>query len=197
MILDLGTGDGRAVVAVASAHPDALVIGLDASADAMRVVSGRASRRGPANTLFVASGVEALPRSPLVAVADLVTIRFPWGSLLRGVLGLDAAALAGIAAVVAPGGCVDVLVSVIPSDGVDGMSVLTDAAAPATADAWSRAGLVLTDMVPAGPEVVAGSGSSWARRLLSGGGTGTARPVWRLSGGRLADARTRGLSDRR
>ena len=60
----------------------------------------------------------------LAGAVDLVTVTFPWGSLLRGVLGLDAAALAGVAAMVAPGGHIEVLASVVPSDGVEGIATL-------------------------------------------------------------------------
>jgi len=54
----------------------------------MAEASRRADRRGPSNALFLAAGVETLPASPLTGSADLVTVMFPWGSLLRGVLGL-------------------------------------------------------------------------------------------------------------
>lgn len=47
-----------------------------------------------------------------------MTIHFPWGSLLRGVLGHDEAALAGVAALLAPGASAHVLFSVTARDGV-------------------------------------------------------------------------------
>ena len=47
-----------------------------------------------------------------------MTINFPWGSLLRGVLGHDDAALAGVAALLAPGASAHVLFSVTARDGV-------------------------------------------------------------------------------
>ena len=114
----------------------------------------------------------------LTGAADLVTITFPWGSLLRGVLGLEPAALAGIASTVAPGGIVEVLVSVVPSDGIPGIATLGPEHAAGIRDAWAAMGLVLTAFEPADAARVAASGSSWARRLRSGR---TDRPVWRLA----------------
>ena len=185
MAVDLGTGDGRAVLTRAAADPCTLVIGVDAAAAAMAESSRRADRRRVANVLFLAEGVERLADTPLDAAADLATVIFPWGSLARGVLGLDEAALAGIAAVLGPGGRLEVLVSVIPADHVDGLPSLTEAHTPTIASAWSDAGLRLTAMTPATPADVAASGSTWARRLRSGGGA--TRPVWRLSGRRTAE----------
>jgi 16S rRNA (adenine(1408)-N(1))-methyltransferase len=141
--------------------------------------SRRADRRGPANAIFLAAGAEALGDTVLAGEADLVTVTFPWGSLLRGVLGLDEAALAGVAALVAPGGRVEVLASVIPADGVDGIAMLDASCEPKIRRAWAtEAGLELVSMRPASPADVAASGSSWARRLRS---ERNARPVWRLN----------------
>ena len=63
--IDLGTGDGRYVLAAAAAQPDRLVIGVDANAQSMATASRRASakpaRGGLPNALFVVAAVEALP----------------------------------------------------------------------------------------------------------------------------------------
>jgi 16S rRNA (adenine(1408)-N(1))-methyltransferase len=179
VIVDIGTGDGRAVLARAAAEPSALVIGVDAAAAAMAEASRRAERRGPANALFFAAGVEDLMASPLAGRAHLVTVLFPWGSLLRGALGLDGSALGGIAGVLSPVGRLEVLASVVPSDAVPGLPCLDDEAEPTIRGAWSAAGLQLTEVRVASAAEVAASGSSWARRLRAGGDV---RPVWRLEG---------------
>ena len=176
MIVDIGTGDGRAVLARAAAEPATLVIGVDAAAASMAESSRRADRRGPRNALYLAAGVEALASSRLAGTADLVTVTLPWGSLLRGVLGLDEAALGGIVATAKPGGRLEVLASVVPSDGIVGLECLDDAAASAVAEAWRAAGLRLVGMRPATRADMESAGSSWARRL------GPDRPVWRLDG---------------
>ena len=176
MIVDIGTGDGRAVLARATAEPAALVIGVDAAAASMAESSRRADRRGPRNALFFAAGDEELVTSPLPSTADLVTVTLPWGSLLRAVLGLDAAALRGVVATLKPGGFLEVLASVVASDGIDGLDCLDDAAVPAIAEAWQAAGLRRLTMRPATRADLAAAGSSWARRL------GPDRPAWRLDG---------------
>ncbi len=184
--MDIGTGDGRAVLKRAAAEPAALVIGIDAAASAMADASRRADRRGPVNALFFAAGVETLPASPLVRRADLVTVQFPWGSLLRGVVGLDVASLCGVVSLLAPGGRLEVLASVVPSDGVPGMACLDKMAESAIGQAWAAAGLRLTAFRPASATELTASGSTWARRLRGRRAGGDARPVWRLEGIRSA-----------
>ena len=183
MVVDIGTGDGRAVLLRAAAEPTALVVGVDAAASLMADASRRADRRGPTNVLFLAAGAETLAASPLAGRADLVTVRFPWGSLLRGIVGLDDAALCGVASLLAAGGRLEVLASVVPSDGVTGMPCLDAEAEPAIRPAWSAAGLRLTAMRLASAAEIEACGSTWARRLRAGRDT---RPVWRLDGTRSA-----------
>jgi 16S rRNA (adenine(1408)-N(1))-methyltransferase len=164
--LDLGTGDGRAVLASAAARPDTLVIGLDASAAAMTDSSRRAARRGALpNALFAVASAE---RPPLSGIAREITVHFPWASLLRGVLGADDAVLSGVAMLAAPGATVTALVSVVPRDGVPPLPPEDVLAA-----AYGRAGLRLLEARPATADEVAASGSSWAKRLRAG----SERPV--------------------
>jgi 16S rRNA (adenine(1408)-N(1))-methyltransferase len=176
VIVDLGTGDGRAVMARATAEPRALVIGIDANAAGMVEYSRRAARhrgdRGVDNATFLVESAEALP-GPLAGIASLVTITMPWGSLLRGVLGLDAVALRGAASIVAHGGRVEVLVSVSPADRIDGIAMLDRSAEARIADAWQSVGLELESTHPATVEDLRATRSSWARRL--------GRPVWCLA----------------
>jgi 16S rRNA (adenine(1408)-N(1))-methyltransferase len=179
VIVDAGTGDGRAVLERAAAAPTALVIGLDAAVTAMAESSRRAHRRGPRNAIFLAAGIEVVATSPLAGRADLVLVRFPWGSLLRGILGLDRAALEGLASLPNANGGIEVLASVVPSDRVEGIDCLDASTEPAIRRAWRGVGLDLATMRPATTDEIAGSASTWARRL------GRDRPVWRLEGRRL------------
>lgn len=95
-------------------------------------------------------------------------MNFPWGSLLRGVLGRDDAVLAGLGSLLAPGAGASVLVSVTPRDGVPPVPEPDRLAV-----AYGRHGLSLVDLRPATAAEVATSGSSWAKRLRAG----DARPV--------------------
>jgi 16S rRNA (adenine(1408)-N(1))-methyltransferase len=104
----------------------------------------------------------------LDGVAGPLTVNFPWGSLLRGVLGHDHAVLAGLARLLAPGAQATVLASVVPRDGVPALPPVAE-----LAGAYARHGLELAEARPATAEEVAASGSSWAKRLRAG----EARPV--------------------
>ena len=62
MAIDLGTGDGRHVLAAAAARRDTLVVGIDANAAGMAEASRRAARRGALpNALFAAAAAEHPP----------------------------------------------------------------------------------------------------------------------------------------
>ena len=173
MIVDIGTGDGRAVLDRARAEPWAFVIGLDANASAMAEASNRAFRERVANALLLVEAAEALP-GPLAETAHLVTINFPWGSLLRGVLGMDDAVLRGIAGLVAREGSIEVLASVAPGDRVVGIDVLDRSATGRIATAWAALGFEFVAMRPATDLDLREARSSWARRLGN-------RPAWLLT----------------
>jgi 16S rRNA (adenine(1408)-N(1))-methyltransferase len=161
-------------------EPGALVIGIDASATAMAESSRRAARAsrkgGLPNALFVVAAAERADVE-LRATAAEVTILFPWGSLLRGVLaledGVDAAT--GIAALVAPGGIVRALVSIHPRDRLT-IPALAAIDRNDIAARWACRGLTLTAFEPARSKDIEATGSSWARRLAEG----RDRRVWRL-----------------
>jgi 16S rRNA (adenine(1408)-N(1))-methyltransferase len=88
-VVDLGTGDGAAVLRLARVCPDILVIGVDADAaglrDAARKAHRPARKGGLPNTLFlVGDATEAL--SLLSGRVHELRIVLPWGSLLREIL---------------------------------------------------------------------------------------------------------------
>jgi 16S rRNA (adenine(1408)-N(1))-methyltransferase len=178
-VIDLGTGDGRAVMTRARCDPDALVIGIDAAATAMTESSLRAARPdrrgGLPNALFLVAAAEC-PPPELLGLADEVSILFPWGSLLRGVLAIDDVAAAGIAGLLRPGGRVEAFVSITERDAL-GMPPLRAADAELLATRWARHGLDLVAFEPATSAEIDATGSTWARRLRAG----RDRPVWCLS----------------
>lgn len=180
MIIDLGTGDGRAALALAEAQPTTLVIGMDADAASMTETSRRAARAtargGRANLLFVVAAAET-PPAELIGLADEIRILFPWGSLLRGVLGRDERVARGIGALLRPGARVTATVSVTPADGVGGVGALELATLVDVAAGLRTAGLHLTGSHRVDRDEVRATRSTWGRRLL---GTAGDRPVWRL-----------------
>ena len=164
MAVDLGTGDGRHVLAAAARDPDTLFVGVDANAAAMADSSRRASRGRAAlqNALFAVAAAERPPEA-LHGLAGSLTVHFPWGSLLRGLLGEDDAVLTGVARLMAPGAEGAVLLSVVPRDGMPPVPPRSTLAA-----AYERHGLELVEMRPATAAELAASGSSWAKRLRAG-----------------------------
>lgn len=105
--IDIGTGDGRFVQHVAHTDPNCFVIGVDACRENLHKVS----RRAPENALFIIANAQVLPPE-LHGLAAQVTINFPWGSLLAGLLANDPALLAGLVTVTRPGAGVDVRLNV-------------------------------------------------------------------------------------
>ena len=135
--------------------------------------SGRARHGAPANALFVAAAVEALP-CELTGVADEVTIHFPWGSLLRGVLDPCSAVVAGLACVTRPGAGIGVMLSITERDAAARVPAPSAELFAAMAPAYAAAGLRLTDARRATADEVRATHSTWARRI----GAGTTRPAW-------------------
>ena len=103
VLIDLGTGDGRFVLREALAHPVQYVIGIDACRDNLR----EASRRAPDNALFLIANALALP-AELAGLASAITINFPWGTLLTGLLEDDSPLLALLASLARPGATLDI-----------------------------------------------------------------------------------------
>ena len=191
-IVDLGTGDGRAVIVEATADPRALVIGIDADARTMAELSRRAAaasaKGGRPNAVFVASGVELLPPE-LDGIADRVTVRFPWGSLLRGAIGVDPMVADRIARLVGPTGTLELALSIVEHDRLGARDPGEESEANGeTGDAafarlgrpfddqdterirrvFGDLGLRLFAVEPMTRDAVAAYGSSWARRLRVG-----------------------------
>lgn len=91
IVIDLGAGDGRFVRQLAGRHPERGVIGVDLCAANLRA----ASRAAGKNALFVIADALALPEE-LHGMATRVTVHFPWGSLLRGLLTGDPRLVQGL-----------------------------------------------------------------------------------------------------
>jgi 16S rRNA (adenine(1408)-N(1))-methyltransferase len=170
--IDVGTGDGRAVLASAAREPSAFVVGLDADAASMVEASRRASapvkRGGTPNVMFLVGAAETLPvkLAGLAGVASLVTVRFPWGSLLRGCLGRGAAVARGIAALLAADGLFELLLAPSPRDRIDGLPIELASVEAAVARAFEPFGLRLVEAREATAMEIRESHSTWARRLF-------------------------------
>jgi 16S rRNA (adenine(1408)-N(1))-methyltransferase len=170
------------VVARARAEPDTLVLGVDANADGMADAASRAARKpakgGAPNARFVVCAAEALP-GELAACAELVTIQFPWGSLLHGILAGDPTLLAAIVGLLKPIPSVELrlLLSIEPRDGAAGLQVLDQPALQGVARAFEGFGLRAGELRAATPADVVASHSTWAKRLRAGS---SERRAWLL-----------------
>jgi 16S rRNA (adenine(1408)-N(1))-methyltransferase len=166
--IDVGTGDGRAVLAAAAREPATLALGIDASAAAMAEASRRAARParkgGLDNVRFLLAAAESLP-AELSGRASRVTVLFPWGSLLRGCLGLEDAVACGVARAVAPQGVLELLLAPAERDGLAGVPTNEAAIIEAARRAFAPHGLRILEARTATPDEIAATGSSWARRL--------------------------------
>ena len=178
-MVDLGTGDGRYVLATARADRDSFVLGVDASAAGMVEASRRASRDagrgGLPNARFVVAAAERIG-TDLPAFADRVTINFPWGSLLRGLVVADARLLASLSAHARPGATVEMLLSVADRDHGTGLPPLDQHVLSGLARPYAAHGLRLLEARLATQADIASAHSSWARRL----GAGARRATWLL-----------------
>jgi 16S rRNA (adenine(1408)-N(1))-methyltransferase len=168
--IDVGAGDGRAVIARAIAEPRTLVIAVDAAAASMVESSRRAAKHphkgGLPTALFVVAAAEA-PPPELAGLAATIDVILPWGSLLDGILGENQAVLRGITSLLTPDGRVHAVASMAPRDHADG-GTRADLDPTVIAAAWAAAGLEIRSMVPLTPAQAAAVPSSWARRLRLG-----------------------------
>jgi len=174
LVIDVGTGGGRAVLATAAAQPEALVVGLDADAasmvDASRRAAAAATRGGRPNASFVVAAAEDLP-GPFEAMADEVTVRFPWGSLLRGAVGGAGPVATGLARLLRPGGTLLLLLALKPKDGFDDLLPLIEEPALLAERlqvVYAPLSLAVDECRSATSAEVADAHSSWARRLRVG-----------------------------
>jgi 16S rRNA (adenine(1408)-N(1))-methyltransferase len=106
VLVDIGTGDGRFVKTFAEAHPEYLAIGIDTCRENLYVNS----RGKLPNALYLIYPARSLP-AELYGRASIITINFPWGSLLSGLLDEDPALLFGLAAIAKPGAILELRVN--------------------------------------------------------------------------------------
>jgi 16S rRNA (adenine(1408)-N(1))-methyltransferase len=105
--VDLGTGDGKFVLRAARAEPDVMHVGIDAleepMAESIRRAASKPARGGVANARFVVADAVS-PPAELAGRAGLVTVNYPWGSLLRAVAAPEPDGLRAVAGLLRPGG---------------------------------------------------------------------------------------------
>jgi 16S rRNA (adenine(1408)-N(1))-methyltransferase len=167
-MVDLGTGDGAAVLEAARASPGTLCVGMDTDSAAMREASARAARParrgGLPNALFLAADARTIPPA-FAGGIDELHVTLPWGALLRSVLTGDPDLVTAFARGLRPGGRVRVIASVAPRDVASVGSAAQHADLGCLAHALEGAGLRVAQCHDLAPEDMATVRSSWARRL--------------------------------
>jgi 16S rRNA (adenine(1408)-N(1))-methyltransferase len=174
LVVDIGTGDGKHVLAEARRRPSALVVGLDAGPDAMRRTAARAAGKsakgGVPNALFVWAAVEALP--PELNGITEVHCLMPWGSLLRALVTPDEGMLRAVAQRCVSGAPFLIALNLhawrppVPEVG-DTAEPTPESARQVLAPAYARAGWTLTAADYLDAAQVAELGTSWTKRLGS------------------------------
>ncbi len=159
-IVDLGAGDGRFVQALARQQPGLAAIGIDLIANRMR----RASRTAGGNALFVVADALALP-AELHGLAQRVTINFPWGSLLHGLLEGHAGLLTGLRAVGCRGASIEVLLN---AGALAEAGWTLEAGASRVVEVLHGAEIVIAATRLIGPGELRQARTTWGKRLAFG-----------------------------
>ena len=162
--MDVGAGDGGYVLHRARTEPTTFAIAIDASPHALAAGAWRARRARLGNAAFLVDGVERVPPG-LASLADELTIHFPWGSLLRGLVDGSSAVVGPIALLMKPGAQLRVLMSAIERDG---LSDVTPSLVVSRRVAYAEHGLHLIEARWASAGTIAESRSAWAKRLAIG-----------------------------
>jgi 16S rRNA (adenine(1408)-N(1))-methyltransferase len=158
--VDLGAGDGRFVRHLAQTDPAAGAIGVDLCAANLRT----ASRTASDNALFVVADALALPAG-LSRMATRVTVNFPWGSLLRGLLDGHPGLLTGLRSLGADHLAIELLLN---ADALAEAGCTFEAGADRVREMVRRAGGAVGDARLIGPADLRRRPTTWAKRLAFG-----------------------------
>lgn len=158
--LDLGAGDGRFVRHLARHYPERGAIGIDLCAANLR----QASRAAGSNALFVLADALALPEE-LRQAATRLTIIFPWGSLLRGLLSGHSGLIDGLQMVGRKGTKIEI---VLNGGALADAGWLLEAGSEQIAAALGDAGIRTSEIERLGPVELRQWPTTWAKRLAFG-----------------------------
>ena len=174
IVIDIGTGDGRFVSAMAKRAPNKFFIGIDANVKPLEKPSMKATRKpdkgGLPNVMFVQAAVENLPQE-FTGVADEIHIHFPWGSLLRAVATGDPEIIGSLRQIAAPECLLEVVIGIDSEKDkteIDRLRIqdLSDKYVWAVlTQKYAAAGFAVTECRALDRSEWEGLESSWARKL--------------------------------
>lgn len=175
VVVDVGAGDGRWAYESARQNAGSVFIAIDPDATHLAEYAYRASRKeargGVDNAAFVVAPVEALP-AELDAIADVVRVNFPWGSLLHGLLVADAGTIEALKQLGKRGARFEAVMSYDPAHDTnafagDPLPALDLAYIDSTlTSALAQQGLSLTERRRVYEDEALAMPSTWGRRLL-------------------------------
>jgi len=160
VLLDIGAGDGRFVRQIAAACPARFAIGVDTCRENLRANS----RAAMANALYLIADARALPGA-LDRTATQITINFPWGSLLSGLLAGQAILLERLAAVARPGALLELRLN---AGALAEEGWLLEDGGERIRQALHEAGFHMRPAITFGPDELRACPTTWARRLACG-----------------------------
>jgi trans-aconitate methyltransferase len=160
VLIDLGTGDGRFVLHTARAHPAHYVIGIDACRDNLY----EASRRAPANVLFLIANVCRMPAG-LAGLASAITVNFPWGTLLAGLLDQHGTLLATLARLARPQATLEIRLN---GGALEEAGHTLEAGGERVRQLARLAGFRVTALQPLAMDDLRAYPTTWAKRLAFG-----------------------------
>lgn len=160
-LLDIGTGDGRFVLKQAQTKRDWLVVGLDSCRENLKDTS----RKAPANALFAIGCAFNLPPE-LENSADLLTLNFPWGSLLEGLLGERPGLYEQLRRVARPTATLEVRLN---SSALEQFGYGAEDGVRQIRQNMQRAGLNITHLQTLSEQELRLCPTTWAKRLAFGG----------------------------
>ena len=160
ILLDLGTGDGRFVVAQVRRYVGVFGIGLDACRENLR----ETSRVNCERTLFLIANALDLPQELNGAISYL-TVNFPWGSLLDGLLAGEVGLLDGMTRVCSKGARLEVRLN---QSAVQEAGFPLEEASHKVRHELSRAGFHLRAVEALDGSHLRACPTTWARKMAFG-----------------------------
>ena len=185
--IDIGTGDGKNIYRKARQDKETFYIGLDPVKDNMEDIAVKMAKKpekgGLDNALLVISTAENLP-SELYGIADRVTVLFPWGVLLEGIVKPEEEFINAVKKAAKPGAEFEFITTysanceenMMEIRGMPELSI--DYFNGEYKDKLNKCGLTVNNTELLDNEFVKGFDSKWARRLAFG----RKRDFYRITG---------------
>ena len=185
--VDIGTGDGRNIYRKAKAEPGTFFIGIDPVKDNMEEIAVKLNKKpekgGLKNVVLAVAAAENMPPE-LHRIADTVTVLFPWGILLEGVVKPIDEFIDAVAETAKSGGKFEFITTYSPT--YEENTIETRAMPELSIDYFNgeytdilkKHGLIVESVEMLDNEFVKGFDSKWARRLAFG----RKRDFYRITG---------------